>query len=150
MLDRPDQVESVGALIRHGNPHARAVDLVDGPDRRPRGDDVRRRNLEVGGRERDLGGALGLRAEERHVPRAGLHAVAELAGGVELDELDRHADPPAELAGHVGGDAAGVGRRRARSDQQEVAVVEPDPELSGRSDLGSNSGRDLGRHGARR
>src|SRR5256886_5862723 len=48
VLDRPDQVESVGALIRHGNPHARAVDLVDGPDRRPRGDDVRRRNLEVG------------------------------------------------------------------------------------------------------
>src|SRR6266850_5063981 len=150
VLDRAGQIEAVRALIGHGDPHALAVDLGDGANRRPRGHEIGRGNLEIGGRERDLGRTLRLRAEERHVPRAGLDAIAELARGLELDELHGHADSPAELAGNIGRDAAGISRRRARGDQQEVSVVEPDPELSGRRDLGSNSGRDLGSHGARR
>src|SRR5499433_3209531 len=47
-------------------------------------------------------------------------------------------------------DATPIGGGGAGGDQQEVSVVEPDPELSGRGQLGADRLRHLGSHGARR
>ena len=71
--------------------------------------------------------ALRLRPEKRHVPHAGTHRVPQRAGGLELGELDRHAEPPASSRARSGATPRGSARRGAGRDEQEVAVVEPDP-----------------------
>ena len=80
VLDVAAQIELVGALLGHRDPHAFPVDVGDRVDRRAGGDQVGRGNLEVGRGERDLGGALRLGAEKRHVPDAGADRVTERAG----------------------------------------------------------------------
>src|SRR5258706_477418 len=75
----------VSALLRRGDAHAVAVDVVDKAQLRAGWHQVRRRDLEVGGGEYDLALALRLRPEERDVPGAGLDRVGQLAGGVEAD-----------------------------------------------------------------
>ena len=54
----------------------------------------------------------GSMARKGYVPGPGLERLEYLAGGIEGDELNRHAETPAELAREVDGDAArlAVGR----------------------------------------
>ena len=50
--------------------------------------------------------------------------VEHLAGGVERHELDRHAKPPAELAGEVDRDAARLAGRGVALRQHGVAEID--------------------------
>src|SRR6185295_14788041 len=107
------------------------------------------RDLEVGGAEGDLGGALRLVAEERHVPQHGLHAVGELAGGVELDEFHRHLHALCQLAREVGRDALRRAIRLVPQHEEEVAVVEADAQLAGRGEVLLGGGRNGAGHSLR-
>src|SRR4029077_4833272 len=123
MLEIAGQVQVVGAVYRGGDAHARSIYLVDRADRRARRDEVGRLDLEVCRAERDVPRALGLVAEERHVPGAGLDGIGELARRGERDELDIDAQPLSDLPPQVDGDARVLGLR-VLGDEQEVAVVD--------------------------
>jgi hypothetical protein len=99
-LDGVGQVELVGALVGDGDADALAVDVGGRANRGASGNEVGDRDLQVGGGEGDLAGALGLDPEERDVPGAGLDCIGQLAGGIERDELDGRALGPDQEPGH--------------------------------------------------
>jgi len=136
------QEQVVGALVGDRDAHAGLVDVGESLERRAGRHEVGDRDLEVGRREGDLVGALRLVAEEGDVPHALLHAVGELAGGVELDVVGLDAEALCELAPEVGGDALRRAIGRVLQHQQEVGVVEADAELAGGRELGDGGGRD--------
>ena len=72
VLDVAVEPEAVGAAPRHGDAHARLVDVGDGLDRRAGRHQVGRLDLAVGGGEGDLLGALRLGADQADVPGAGV------------------------------------------------------------------------------
>ena len=135
MLERAAEIEVIGAARRYRDAHAFAVDLGDAADRGLGGHEKGDRDLEIGLGERNLGCALRLGAEKADVALAVAHGVGELAGLRELHELDRDAEPPAELAAKVGRDAARRAVGRVLEDEEEVAVVQADAQLAARSEL---------------
>src|SRR5262249_16644317 len=148
VLDVAAEPQLVRALVRHRDANAGLVDLRDGAYGGAGRYEIGRRNLEVRRGEGDLVRTLGLGAEKGDVPRTGLHPVGQLAGRVVLAELDRHAEAPGQLARQVGGDAARVGGRGARGDEQEILVVEAHAEGTAGREVGADGGRDVVGHDA--
>src|SRR5438093_1859524 len=134
------QVQVVGAVHRHGDADALPVHFSHRANRRARRNEVARLDLEVSGAESDLARALRLVSKKGDVPRAGLHRIGQLARGLEGDEIDGNAQPPAELPPQVDRDAAILSARRILAYQQEISVVDADAELPRWSQIGSHGG----------
>src|SRR5439155_702699 len=75
MLEGARKIKVVGALLRHRDAHALAIDVGHAADRRARGHQITGLDLEVRRRKVDLRGALRLVADEGDVPHAALHRV---------------------------------------------------------------------------
>src|SRR3954467_1589191 len=127
--------EVIGAALRHRDAHALAVDVGDRLDRRAGGHEEGDRDLEVRRAEIHFVRALRLVAEEADVDLRRLHGVEELAGGVELHELERQARALGELAAAIRGDAARLAVRIVAGDDEEVGVVETDAQFSAGGEL---------------
>src|SRR5258705_473709 len=82
----------------------------------------------------------------QHARSRELGGVGELARGLEGDQIDRDAQPPAELPPQVHRDTAVFAARRVLVHQQEISVVDADADLPRRGQLGARGGRR--RHGA--
>jgi hypothetical protein len=139
-LDRAGQVQVVGALLADGDAHAVAVDLVDAAQRRPGRHHVGALDQHVGRREGDLVRAHRVDGQEGDVPDVSVRRVRDLAGGVERDEVDRHIEPAAELAGEVDRHAAKRAGRVALR-QHRVAVVDRGAQAPARRELADDFGR---------
>src|SRR5688572_15894026 len=119
VFQRTREVEVVGAVAADDDAMAFAVDFVVGAQGRVFFYQIGALDLHVRGRLRDLGGARRVERDEGDVPAAGLAGFDDLAGGVEYDELHRHAETAAELARQIDRDpariaAGGVARREDR------------------------------------
>src|SRR5207249_996197 len=101
------------------------------------------RDLEVRRCEGDLIGALRLGAEEADVARRALYGVEQLAGAVELHELEREPRAARELAAEIRRDAARLTVGVVAEHQEEVRIVEADSQAA----RGCQCGRELVRHG---
>ena len=137
VLDVAIQPQAVGAPPGSGDAHAPTIDLLDRRDRRAGGNQVRRLDLRVRLRELDLLRALGFRADQADVPDVGADGVGELTGGVERDELQRHAEALGKGPGQVGRDAVGVAVRAAARDEERVRHVDPRAQHAAGREFGS-------------
>jgi hypothetical protein len=63
-------------------------------------------------------------------------------------DLDRDAEPLPDLLREVDGHAPGLAGGSVLGGEDEVAVVDGGADLTGRSEIGADGGRDVG-HGAR-
>src|SRR5262249_49155244 len=98
VLERAREIEIVGAGARHRDPHAVAVDVLDGLERRVRRYDVGALDHDIGRGEVDAGGAHRVDRQERDIPGALLQRVEYFAGGIEGDEFDRDGEALGQLA----------------------------------------------------
>ena len=92
---------------------------------------VRAFDVHVGVGEFDVGRARRVDREEADVPRALLHRVRELAGGLERHEAYRYADPTRELAGQRRTDAARIAAVRIPLCDDRIAEIDAGTQDSG-------------------
>ena len=104
--DAAREKEVVGAAARHGDAHAGAVDVVDRLDRRVRRHEIAALDDDVGVGEFDVLGPLRIARDEGDVPAVARRIGGHLAGRLVGTELERHAEPPGELARKIDRDAA--------------------------------------------
>ena len=148
-LEVPAQEELVVGAGRRGDANAFAIDLRRGAQRRGARHEVGRVDLEIRRGEAHQRLARRIGAEERDVPCTRRRRVAHDGDAVVGDDLDGHAEPPAELLHQVDRHAARLTGRPVLRGEDEVAVVDPGAERSGRGEIGADGGRDV-RHGRRR
>src|SRR5262249_60416539 len=109
---------------RHRDPHAVAVDVLDGLERRVRRYDVGALDQDIGRGEVDARGAHRIDRQERDVPGALLHRVEYFAGGIEGDEFDRDGEALGQFARKLGRDPARLTGRRVLLRQHGIAAVD--------------------------
>ena len=145
-LEIAAQEQLVVGAGRGGDADAVAIDVRRGAQRRGARHEVRRLDLEIRRGEAHQRLARRIGAEERDVPHAGRRRVAHDGDAVVRDDLDGHAEPPADLLHQVDRHAARLAGRPVLRGENEVAVVDPGAELAGRGEVGADGGRDVG-HG---
>ena len=147
LLDRPGQVEIVGASFSDGDPHALPVDILDRPQGRVRRDKVGSLDHDIRRGECDVVGTPGIDGQERDVPHAGLDRIRDLPGCLEQDELDRNAEPAGELAGEIDRNPPRLAGRRVLLSQNGITKVDGCPQLAFRRNLLDHLRRDGLRRG---
>lgn len=118
------EVEAIGSPSINRDPNARTVHLFKTRDRRPRWHQIRRGNLAIGGRERDLLGPLRLGANVADIPTVIGGRVCHMPRRGILDERRRNPEAPRHFMPHIWRDARWRPRTVTPGHQQEVRHVE--------------------------
>ena len=129
--------EIVGAADDDADARARAVDFRCAAQRRARRHQIRALDQDVRLGKADLRRAHRLDREKADVPRVRRQALEHFARLVVEDELERNAEPSRQLAGEVGGDAAGAVTLPPR--EHRVAEVDGGAQRARRGELGNGS-----------
>ena len=140
MLQRAGQIQIVRRLAGHCDAHTVTIDVGHGFERRARGHQVRCLDFHVRRGESDFIRALGFDGEKPDLPLAFTRRLGECSGAFIRHDLNRHAEPFAQLVPEVERDAAGRARDRVARGQQDIGKIDADMQLALGREIGTRGG----------